>query len=146
MARTVRDSVLETRTARLRLEPRGKPYWRTIETGLHVGYRRLRKGGGTWIGRRFLGHQRYSETALGVADDLQDADGLTVLTFRQAQEQARDWWKSECRRALGLEEERRGPYTVSNALDDYINDYKHRGGKDVTNVLSITQAHIVPAL
>jgi hypothetical protein len=49
MARTVRDTNLETRAARLRLESRGKPFWRTIETGLHVGYRRLRQAGGTWI-------------------------------------------------------------------------------------------------
>ena len=41
MARSLRDSRLETREARLRLKPRGKPYWRLIEPGLHLGYRRL---------------------------------------------------------------------------------------------------------
>src|SRR4051812_28014322 len=113
MARTVRDSSLESRAARLRLQTRGKPYWRSIETGLHVGYLRLRNGGGTWVARRFIGSGHYSETSLGVADDMQEADGVSVLSFRQSQDAARAWWKSEKRRALGLEEERRGPYTVA---------------------------------
>ena len=38
MARTVRDSNLETRTARGRLKSRKKPYWRSIDRGLHLGY------------------------------------------------------------------------------------------------------------
>src|SRR3954451_6129372 len=101
MTRTVRDSSLETRAARLRLSPRGKPFWRIIEPGLHVGYRRRRHGGGTWTVRRFVGTGRYSEKSLGVADDLQNADGVTILTFSQAQDAAREWWKAEQRRALG---------------------------------------------
>jgi hypothetical protein len=42
---------LSTRSARLRLAPRGKPYWRELEQGLHLGYRRGATGG-TWIARR----------------------------------------------------------------------------------------------
>jgi hypothetical protein len=45
---------------------------------------------------------------------------VTILSFRQAQEAARDWWKAEHRRALGLEEERPEPYSVADALEDYI--------------------------
>jgi hypothetical protein len=44
MARTVRDAALGTRSARLRLAPRGKPYWRELEQGLHLGYRRRATG------------------------------------------------------------------------------------------------------
>ena len=146
MARTVRDRSLETRAARLRLEPRGKPYWRGIETGLHIGYRRLRQGGGTWTARRFIGQGRYAEKSHGVADDLQHADGVTTLTFSQAQNAAREWWRAEQRRALGLEEERRGPYTVAEAIRDYTGDYTRRGGKDLINLRSIIETHILPAL
>ena len=39
MARTVRDAQLESREARSRLEARGKPHYRLIEPGLHLGYR-----------------------------------------------------------------------------------------------------------
>jgi hypothetical protein len=51
MARTVREATLATRSARLRLAIASKPYWRVIEQGLHLGYRR-RATGGTWIARR----------------------------------------------------------------------------------------------
>ena len=45
MARTVRDANLETRTARLRLPIRSEPYWRGLEKGFALGYRRRGKGG-----------------------------------------------------------------------------------------------------
>jgi hypothetical protein len=144
MARTVRDTSLETRAARLRLVPQAKPYWRSIETGLHVGYRRLRQGGGTWVARRFCSG-RYSERQLGTADDLQDPDGTVVLSFREAQEADRAWWKTEMQVALGLEPVR-GPYSVAMALEDYVQDYLRRGGRDLENLRSIGKAHIVPAL
>jgi hypothetical protein len=50
MARTVRDTNLEARTARLRLTPRPKPYWRVLESGLHLGYRRTQEGVHAHIG------------------------------------------------------------------------------------------------
>jgi hypothetical protein len=37
MARTVRDANLQTREARGRLLARGKPYFRLMEEGLHIG-------------------------------------------------------------------------------------------------------------
>ena len=56
MARRVRASTLENRTARLKLEPRRKPYHFTIiAPGLAVGYRR-NKGPGTWVLRAADGH------------------------------------------------------------------------------------------
>jgi len=42
------EASLATRSARLRLAINSKPYWRVIEQGLHLGYRR-RATGGTWI-------------------------------------------------------------------------------------------------
>jgi hypothetical protein len=83
MARTVRDAALVTRSARLRLAPRAKPYWRMLETGLHLGYRR-RATGGTWIARRRDDDGRYREEKLTLADDLQDANGTSILDFSQA--------------------------------------------------------------
>jgi hypothetical protein len=68
---------LATRSARLRLPARAKPYWRVIEQGLHVGYRR-RGTGGTWIARRRNERGVYRETKLGLADNLQDANGDTI--------------------------------------------------------------------
>lgn len=46
MARTVRDSKLDSRTARLKL-PAGRRHWRGITEKLALGYRRTMKGYGT---------------------------------------------------------------------------------------------------
>jgi hypothetical protein len=64
MARTVRGASLATRSARLRLAVTSKPYWRLIEQGLHLGYRR-RAIGGSWIARRRNDEGVYRETKLG---------------------------------------------------------------------------------
>src|SRR6516225_10743741 len=100
MARTVRDAALTARSARLRLTVRTKPYWRVIEQGLHLGYRR-RSTGGTWIARRRDEHGVYRESKLGLADDLQDANGDSILDFSQAQRAARQWWTNQQRLASG---------------------------------------------
>ncbi|MCV0396758.1 MAG: tyrosine-type recombinase/integrase [Rhizobiaceae bacterium] len=96
MARTVRDARLETRAARDRLRVGDIVHWRTlVPEQLHLGYRR-RSGGtpGRWIVRRYIGQDaagkgRYLKKTLeAVADDYQDADGMTVLSFADAQRQA----------------------------------------------------------
>jgi integrase len=145
MARTVRDTDLQTRSARLRLSVRGKPYWRVLESGLHLGYRRTRAGGGSWVVRRFVGKGHYSEMGLGLADDLQDADGGAVLSFGDAQEKARIAWKAEQRELLGLAPAT-GPHTVVDALRDYFEERERRGSKGVKADRHASEARIVPAL
>lgn len=146
MARTVRDTNLETRAARLRLTPRRKPYWRVIETGLHLGYRRTKEGGGSWVARRFVGEGRYSETKVGTADDLQDADGAILLSFRQAQDGARAWWRVEERKEIGLAPEEDGPFTVGKALDAYFAEKERSGSKGVNKARSAANLRIQPEL
>ena len=145
MARTVRDTNLEKAAARARLEARGKPYWRVLESGLHLGYRRTKAGGGSWTARRFLGERKYAEHGLGFADDLQEADGVTVLTFSDAQEKARDWWKAAERAELGLAPFG-GPYTVAMALDAYFTDRERRGSKGVLKDRAAARSRISPAI
>jgi integrase len=120
MPRKVCDSNLETRTARSRLKARHKPYFRLIEPGLHLGYRKLGSGPGTWLARRYNGEGRYSvenlrtaDSALIIADDYSNADGHAVLSFGQAQERA----KAQRRATVG---QQTGPYTVADAMDDYL--------------------------
>ena len=145
MARTVRDTNLEKPAARARLAPRGKPYWRVLESGLHLGYRRTKTGGGSWTARRFLGGGKYAERGLGLADDLQEADGATVLTFSDAQGKARVWWKAAERAELGLAPID-GPYTVGKALDAYFADRERRGSKGLAKDRAAARARILPAL
>jgi integrase len=136
---------LEKPAARLRLETRRKPYWRVLESGLHLGYRRTKEGGGSWVARRFIGEGKYNERVFGVADDLQAADRATILTFSDAQAKARDWWKAAERAALGLAPAD-GPYTVAKALDAYFADRERRGSKGLAKDRAAARARILPAL
>lgn len=128
MARTVKDVRLDSRAARERLEPRKKPYYRLIEAGKHLGYYKgLRTG--SWLARSFT-EGRYSDKKLGTADDILDANGSDVLSFSEAQAAARAWFDAQAR---GDQVAPAGPYTVAQACDDYLADYKHRRGKDEYN-------------
>jgi hypothetical protein len=140
MARTVREVTLSNRSARLRLPVGAKPNWRALEQGLHLGYRR-RATGGCWIARRRIDGGPYREGGLGLADDLQDADGTTVLDFSQAQVAARQWWLNEQNLDHGLAVPVRGPYTVKRACADYLEDYRRRGGNaiDVVGDIPVTK-------
>ena len=145
MARTVRDTKIEKSAARLRLDARRKPYWRVLESGLHLGYRRTKEGGGSWVARRFIGEGKYKEYVFGVADDRQDADGVTVLTFSDAQAKAREWWKAAERAAMGLAPAD-GPYTVARALEAYFHERERRGSKGLAKDRASARARILPAL
>jgi integrase len=112
---------------------------------LHLGYRRTRTGGGSWVARRFLGEGRYAEIGLGVADDLQDADGAAVLSFKEAQEAARNWWKAREREDMGVAPES-GPYTVADAIRDYFEARAHRGSKGFKADRHAAEARIIPEL
>ena len=81
MARRIRDPKLETPTARDKLQLSGKPYYgRPLAEGLHLGYRKNRSGG-KWVVRRYLGDEKYVVETIAAADDRQDANGDTILTF-----------------------------------------------------------------
>lgn len=117
MSQTVRDSALESRAARNRLQVRAKPYYRALDPGLHLGYRRS-SNGGSWLVRVYLGSEKYAVNKLGTADDKADADGAAILSFTQAQAAARLRHVARVRADAGLHDT--GPYTVATALEDYI--------------------------
>jgi integrase len=116
MARTVRDTNLEKREARRRLQARAKPHYRVMEQGLHIGYRRLKTGAGNWVVRHYVGDQKYMVERIGPADDLSDADGIKILSFSQAQAKARELMVARAHKSVG----KTGPITVKAAVDAYI--------------------------
>jgi integrase len=118
------------------LKPRGKPYWRSIEPGLALGYRRLRGGPGTWSVRRYLGAGAYETEALdGVADDYVEADGATVLNFAQAQ-----------RAVLARKPKpEAGALTVRTAIEQYLTHLSD-SGKSIDDARYRVDALILPAL
>jgi integrase len=144
MSRSIRDAGLEKAAARARLAP-GLKHWRLLEVGLHLGYRRGRDGGGSWIARR-IASGKYVEHRLGRSDDLVDADGVTILSFADAQSKARDWWLAAGRAAIGLPPVESGPYTVERALRDYFADRLRRSSTDLRIDRGAAALHILPAL
>lgn len=146
MARTARDTKLETRNARLVLKTNNRePYWKSLGQGNAIGYYKGERES-TWVARcRPEGKKGgYFKTKLGRPDDIQDADGLTVLNFAQAQEAARKWFVKQTRSYNGLETASKG-YTVADAIKDYMGWFElNRKGVRGTEI--INNAFILPAL
>jgi len=141
--RSARSAKLDTRSARAKLPRRREPYWAAIAPGHALGYRAGRQGG-TWIARLYVADAeppiRYQ--SLGSADDTLEANGAEVLTFAQAQEKARRWFKS-----AGTSASRRtGPYTVGAALDDYLVDRYPTETRASRQAKSAVDVHVRPAL
>lgn len=149
MPRIAADTPLTTRSARERLAPRKEPYWRGIEAGLALGYRRGAAGGGTWLAR-ILDAGRYREERLGRTDDTLPSNGADVLDFRQAQTKAVAWAARVRRIAAGLEAHPGAapskPYTVEQAMADYLSDMKGRGARSLGTTTTASNAHIMPTL
>jgi integrase len=119
MPRSALHANLETRTGRARLPMRRAPYFVKIAKGLRLGYYRGATAG-TWIGRRYLGEGSYETDPLGLADDTTEADEVKVLDYWQAQEAVRRW--AERNRLADVGMTRRGPYSVSDAVRDYLEE------------------------
>jgi integrase len=117
MSRKVKDADITTRTGRSKLKKRHKPYYRLIAPGLHLGYRKVATGAGTWLSRRYNGkgagysteNLKNADGAFAVADDYDAADGVRVLNFEQAQ-----------KKASGARRSKSEPLTVNDALDSYL--------------------------
>jgi integrase len=131
-----RAAKLETATARRRLAVRKKPYWITVSPNIRLGYRR-NQGGGTWSVNSTVGGADWIKR-LGLADDLEPADSVHVLTFWQAIDAAR-----KTARSTGEDAGDR-PLTVAEALELYERDLRARGG-DPRNARQV-RGHMPPAL
>ncbi len=142
MPRQTADQPITTRTARERLEVRRDPYFRSIGAGVSLGYRRGASGG-TWVVRTMV-EGRYRDRSLGRADDVIKADGVTYLDFRQAEAKARAEASNQHHAAAGIDPSHatRAPFTVSDALADYVRAYRRRGGKRVKDTENTIKAHL----
>ena len=133
MARSARNTKLETRTARLKL-PEGKRFWTPITRGVALGYRRGPTGG-AWYLRRALDGNRYAIEAIGRADDHVDAQPGIALDFYQAQDLIR--------KKAGEKAQTAAHYTVADAVVDYM-DWHRAHGKSAATTETTIRAHIVP--
>lgn len=139
MARAARDSRLEARSNRVKL-PVGQRFWKTMDRGLAVGYRRTAEGYGVWLVRcKAQAASAYVYRSIGRADDSKEADGSEVLTFSQAQAKARAFLQEieQSKPASGK------PITVGEAAAAYLDWFKsHR--KSYKETATSIQAHILP--
>ena len=143
MGRAVKDAKLDKRDARLKLEIQKEPYWRLVSEGAHLGYYRGARVG-KWVARfKAPGTTGgYAKKTLGEADDVRDADGDTILDFRQADNAARKWFAEKERG----DSKPAGPFKVSDALDDYEKAFKARKGTVPVDLKSRISEIIKPAL
>jgi integrase len=116
------------------------PYWVNVAQGVAVGYRRGPKAS-TWHARFREAGTRYKFQDMGAADDFQDANGETVLTYFQACDKARALAKErDRRRGIGIVDE----ITVEAAAKHYMTWFiAHRKG--ITTTQHIIDAFILPA-
>ncbi len=140
MSKTVRERKLDSPAARAKLKHSGKPYWRAIDTGLHLGYRKGLNGG-KWVLRRYLGKETYHVQTIGASDDHSTADGIDTLDFFQAQRRARE--VAALAKSPGSP---RGPFTVAAAMNAYFERLEHEGSKSLVDARGRAALHILPAL
>jgi integrase len=141
MPRKVKDADLINRTSREKLAIRGRPHWRRVDATLSIGYRRLRGRSGTWTARHYVGKGGYEFDVIGAADDRSDADNLTVYSFDQAVEKARQLHTDRAKLAAGIT----GPLTVEEAIAAYVTHLDGNGKN--TDALERTAAkYILPLI
>ncbi|MCK1321053.1 MULTISPECIES: tyrosine-type recombinase/integrase [unclassified Bradyrhizobium] len=116
MARRTRSSFLENRTARLKLATRKKPYTALIAPGIFLAYRR-NTGPGTWSVKCHGWLKRF-----GLADDHEDANGESVMSYWQALERAKML-------ARAGEANTEQPISVAETINAYEADLETRGGR-----------------
>jgi integrase len=145
MARTSTNPRIINRTVRAKLAPRRDPYWHLIAEGQHIGYRRIADATGTWVARYYITEHGRRFHAIGVADDAATADGNAVLSFHDAVVEAQKWFVSVAR-ADGSEEVAKGPYTVTQLMEDYLKDRQSKKRKDLSHTNYTINAHILPTL
>jgi integrase len=139
MARIVRNPKLDTRSARAKLATRDSPYWVSLVPGCALGYRKGPKGG-VWLAKLVRDKLR-QQTTLGPADDAFDPDGKLAINYAEAQVKARDWFARKTRPAKPT-----GPYTVRDAVTDYLDWFRATGRKSIKETEASVKAFMLPQL
>ena len=123
-------ATIENRTNRLSLSPRRKPYgWTAIAPRIRIGYRRNKRGTGSWVvavadgkGGEWTARVGGKDGKHGAADDFEAADGEYVLDFWQAIEAARKRGRDKLSELVSGQ-----PATVAAAVDEFERDLTARG-------------------
>jgi integrase len=120
MARHIWSQDLSTRTARLRLEIRKRPYSIRLGNGINQQYQR-NKGPGSWLSATADGKGGQRVRRIGTADDYEDSNRSDVLSFAEAQDRILLF----ARRGPHAVDD--GPVTLEQGIDLYRKDLETRG-------------------
>lgn len=134
MARRAVGYNLGSKTARLKLKARRKPYYQQIAPGVTLGYLRRDPPPGAWQ-RRELVDGAYRYRTIGTADDVGGADGRDVLTHAQAMRLA----GGPVAPSAG------GPITVRRAVENYLAALEGRSSH-AKEARQRADKHILPKL
>jgi integrase len=137
--RTVCNSKLDTRSARAKLAQSATIYWTSLAPGCALGYRKGPKGG-VWVAK-LVRHDLRQQKVLGPADDALDPDGVLAISYIDAQRRARDWFDAVSQPAAAT-----GPYTVADAVRDYLDWFSISGKKSHKETEASVKAFILPQL
>jgi integrase len=152
----VAEEALASPEARRVLSQFEKPFRLRLRQSQALVYR-IRRGGGVWHLQARSDHGRLTRM-IGIADDVEPADGKRVLSFAQALEIAEKVFKGDyqeyfSKRRLDLipRQLRVSPigrrYTVGHALQDYLTDKKIRSSRAGFNhSMADSNAYIVGEL
>ncbi len=132
MSRTINDAPLTTREARKRLAP--GLYWRSVDTEIHVGYRKGKRAG-VWL-VRWRNGTGYRQASIGPADDV---IAIGNLDYRAAVKDALDHVTAARIEAKALAD---GPQqTVRLAVEAYIESRNARASRRVGRTVRSDAAH-----
>jgi integrase len=140
---------LESRTSRAKLKRGRAPHWVALVPGkVHIGYQRWKGGpAGRWLLRRYISSYvsekgnnvaKYAVVSFATADDDAPADGVTIMSYEQAVTCAREMIDSPRGGKIAR-------MTVRQAMDRYV-EFKRHAGQPVADLLSRSNAHILPHL
>jgi len=147
MPRKVKEVPMNNRTVRGKLAASGKPYFRLLGEGLHLGYRKPATPGraGAWVGRWRRADGVYVTDNLALADDLPavPADDKAVMTFEQAQVAIRLWVKHAANAERAAIESGIGVPKVRDAVTDYLAFRAKRSAKTGADAKTKLYRHVL---
>ncbi|MCL1909224.1 MAG: site-specific integrase [Holophagaceae bacterium] len=153
MARTAKSAKIDSKTARLRLEPGirvQEPVGDNNTPGHYLAYKRSTgQRGGTWLAYWVNKENKAQRKmkALGMADDYLPADNIKIFTYSQAKAMAATWFTHIEGLAMDGEPIKSGrPLTVGDALDAYFENGELRGMKGGKGARLSADAWIIPVL
>ena len=132
---------LKNKSHRRMLKPSRNAYMVSVpgHKGLSLGYR-VNDESTTWVARRFS-NGKYEFNFIGKTDDGIANDGVEHFSFDEAVTKAVEWFK-EVEHVTVVT----GPYTVKDAVEDYLKDKELAKRVTLYRDRAVAKAHIYPTL